>query len=242
MTKLQATTKFAIAAVALTTLLSACSGTTTDPTSPATTPAASTPVEQPTLEESPTPTEVASETPTEMPTEETTPVETPSEPQGPTPPTTGPLTGAKLDAAGVKWFGAYCTGVKNALSHVSPNTSGMTLKEAQQTAVDTYAKLGEALKKAGADLGALDGTMNFEGSAEFAQFVVKTLADVGDVYTAGSADFAAATFTKESEMTELVQSIEAKAVESGSSGFGVNSLDDTVKQSVASDVPECTDA
>ena len=43
-------------------------------------------------------------------------------------------------------------------------------------------------------------------------------------------------------MTELVRSIEAKAVEAGSSGFGVNSLDDTVKQSVAADVPECANA
>ncbi|RMB61443.1 hypothetical protein EAX62_01950 [Tessaracoccus antarcticus] len=184
-----------------------------------------------------------------MTTEEATPEESPiaeesAAPKASTtrePVTTGPLEGEELNAAGVAWFGAFCTGVAKATSFAGPDTTGMAIGEVTDTVVTTYQSIGGSFTETGQALAALDTAMNFENADAFAASSTSAVDEVGAVYTQGSETVAAGTYATEAELLKVVNATEASVVSAGGGDFGLSNLDDTVLASVGAQVPACAE-
>lgn len=188
------------------------------------------PAEEPT-------TEKPAETPVEeIPTEEA-PAAAPESTRDPV--VTGPLEGEELNAAGVAWFDAYCSGVMEA-SLYTPDTAGMSPDELKEAAADTYAKMSDHFAALAGELGSLDASFNFENSEGFATNATDIVTEISSVYADGSATVQAGDYASEAELVTVVTEVEENAVRAGGNGFGVTDLDDSVLEAVSTQVVACS--
>lgn len=226
----------AIAAVALTTLLAAgCGGTTEEPTEEPTTETTASEVET-TEEIQPTGTET---TESSEPTEEPEPAETTETSTAEPAPTTGPLEGEELSAEAMAWFDTFCVGIATIGELAGPDTEGMSFEEVSEVVVTTYSDLGSTLTTVGSDLAALPDDFNFEGSAEFSDYVEGNVTSVGEVYATGSQTVADGAFTTEDDLVTAINEIEQEAAAATVVNFGLDSLDPSVNEAVGTQVASC---
>lgn len=153
---------------------------------------------------------------------------------------TGPLEGEELNAAGVAWFDAYCSGVME-VSFYAPDTAGMNPDELKQAASDTYVKMSERFAALAGELGSLDASFNFENSEGFVINATDIVTEISSVYGEGAAAVQAGDYASEAELVTVVTEVEENAVRAGGSGFGVPDLDDSVLEAVSTQVGACSD-
>ena len=117
---------------------------------------------------------------------------------------------ASLDATTQKWFTVFCGGAADLQQYVSPDTTGQTLTQAQDTVVKTYTNIS---KSASTTVGVLQATRppTVAGGDDLQSIAIERFTAVSDVYGRGAQTIAALTPRSTSDLKSAVDAIEAEA-------------------------------
>jgi|GEM_PF-1582767 len=147
----------------------------------------------------------------------------------------GPAAG--LDPATQSWFSTFCTRAADVSQYVSPDTSGQSLTEAQQTIVSAYSNISIS---ASTSVGLLQATPapTVAGGADLQTTAIESFTAVSDVYGRGALTVLALTPTSVSDLKTAIDAIEAEATASIPNSTA--NVDPSVL-AAAKQLPECQD-
>ncbi len=122
----------------------------------------------------------------------------------------GSAGAATLDATTEKWFTAFCDGATDLQQYVSPDTTGQTVAQAQDTVVRTYTNIS---KSASTTVGVLQATRppTVPGGDDLQSIAIERFTAVSDVYGRGAQTIAALTPRSTSDLKSAVDAVEAEA-------------------------------
>lgn len=140
-----------------------------------------------------------------------------------------------MDAATEKWFTKFCDGAVDLKQYVSPDTTGQTVAQAQDTVVRTYTNISKsALTTAGVLRATPPPTVT--GGDNLQSIAIERFDAVSDVYGRGAQTIAALTVRTLSDLKSAVDAVESEA--KSSTPNGMSSVDPSVV-AAARALPAC---
>lgn len=152
----------------------------------------------------------------------------------------GPLDGEKLNAAGVAWFGTFCSGFTEASSVGQQDNSGMSVEETTDLILYTYESVGGVFRTMATELDVLDAGMNFQNAEAFSEETIDILYEVGTLYLKSATALTESGYPSERVLRDLVDRTGAWVTEAGGFDLGLAALDPSVLEAAQQQVPSCS--
>jgi hypothetical protein len=117
-----------------------------------------------------------------------------------------------LDSDTVYWFTTFCQGISDLTQYASPDTTGQTLAQAQQTVVDAYTNISLSAETT---VEVLQQTPppGIANGGDLAQAAIDRLSSLSDVYGKGAQSIAALTPASEDDLKAAIDAIEKQATD-----------------------------
>jgi hypothetical protein len=140
-----------------------------------------------------------------------------------------------LDSDTEYWFTTFCQGVTDLTQYASPDTSGQTLAQAQQTVVEAYTNISVSAQTTVAIL-QLTPPPTVTNGDDLAKAAIERLSSLSSVYGKGAQTIAALTPTSEDDLKTAIDAIEKEASDAQPSTMA--DVDPAVL-AAAKELPEC---
>ena len=140
-----------------------------------------------------------------------------------------------LDSDTEYWFTTFCQGVTDLTQYASPDTSGQTLAQAQQTVIDAYTNISVSAKTTVQILAQTPPPTVTNGD-DLAKAATERLSSLSTVYGRGAQTVEALTPSTEDDLKKAIDAIEKEASDAQPSTFA--DVDPAVL-AAAKELPDC---
>lgn len=144
-------------------------------------------------------------------------------------------TSSGLDSDTEYWFTTFCQGVTDLTQYASPDTSGQTLAQAQQTVVEAYTNISVSAQTTVAIL-QLTPPPAVSNGDDLAKAAIERLSSLSSVYGKGAQTIAALTPSSADDLKSAIDAIEKEA--SDAQPTTMADVDPAVL-AAAKELPEC---
>jgi len=154
---------------------------------------------------------------------------------GDTSETTDTDTSSGLDSDTEYWFTTFCQGVNDLTQYASPDTTGQTLAQAQQTVVEAYTNISVSAQTTVAILQLTPPPAVTKGE-DLAKAAIERLSSLSSVYGKGAQTIAALTPSSGDDLKSAIDAIEKEASDAQPSTMA--DVDPAVL-AAAKELPDC---
>jgi len=154
---------------------------------------------------------------------------------GDTSETTDTDTSSGLDSDTEYWFTTFCQGVTDLTQYASPDTTGQTLAQAQQTVVEAYTNISVSAQTTVAILQLTPPPAVTKGE-DLAKAAIERLSSLSSVYGKGAQTIAALTPSSGDDLKSAIDAIEKEASDAQPSTMA--DVDPAVL-AAAKELPDC---
>ena len=149
--------------------------------------------------------------------------------------TTDTDTSSGLDSDTEYWFTTFCQGVNDLTQYASPDTTGQTLAQAQQTVVEAYTNISVSAQTTVAILQLTPPPAVTKGE-DLAKAAIERLSSLSSVYGKGAQTIAALTPSSGDDLKSAIDAVEKEA--SDARPTTMTDVDPAVRAAVKG-LPEC---
>jgi len=149
--------------------------------------------------------------------------------------TTDTDTSSGLDSDTEYWFTTFCQGVTDLTQYASPDTTGQTLAQAQQTVVEAYTNISVSAQTTVAILQLTPPPAVTKGE-DLAKAAIERLSSLSSVYGKGAQTIAALTPSSGDDLKSAIDAIEKEASDAQPSTMA--DVDPAVL-AAAKELPDC---
>ena len=149
--------------------------------------------------------------------------------------TTDTGTSSGLDSDTEYWFTTFCQGVTDLTQYASPDTTGQTLAQAQQTVVEAYTNISVSAQTSVAIL-QLTPPPAVSNGEDLAKVAIERLSSLSSVYGKGAQTVAALTPSSADDLKSAIDAIEKEASDAQPNTMA--DVDPAVL-AAAKELPEC---
>jgi hypothetical protein len=149
--------------------------------------------------------------------------------------TTDTSTSSRLDSDTEYWFTTFCQGITDLTQFASPDTSGQTLAQAQETVVEAYSNISVSAETT-VEILQLTPPPAVTNGEDLAKAAIDRLSSLSSVYGKGAQIITALTPSSKADLTNAIDAIEKEASDAQPSTMA--DVDPAVL-AAAKELPEC---
>lgn len=149
--------------------------------------------------------------------------------------TTDTSTSSRLDSDTEYWFTTFCQGITDLTQFASPDTSGQTLAQAQETVVEAYSNISVSAETT-VEILQLTPPPAVTNGEDLAKAAIDRLSSLSSVYGKGAQTITALTPSSKADLKNAIDAIEKEASDAQPSTMA--DVDPAVL-AAAKELPEC---